>query len=66
MANYQCQACGQSFNSAEELQAHNRKEHGAPSGRPGQSYKCEACGQTFNSAEELRQHAQARHPEKVR
>jgi transposase-like protein len=29
---YKCQACGSSFNSQNELQNHNRQEHGSSGG----------------------------------
>jgi DNA-directed RNA polymerase subunit RPC12/RpoP len=53
---YKCEACGATFNSEAELEAHNRTTHS--------QYKCEHCGQVFNSEAELEDHNRTMHPKR--
>lgn len=50
-----CAACGGTFKTTGELQAHAQKAHPAP------QFKCAACGGTFKTKNELDQHARASH-----
>lgn len=50
-----CPACGGTFNTAGELQAHAQKAHMAP------QFKCAACGGTFKTKIEHDQHARSSH-----
>jgi DNA-directed RNA polymerase subunit RPC12/RpoP len=52
-----CSKCGAELDSQDQLDVHERDEHGASGG----GFICKACGMEFGSQEELDAHAKAEH-----
>jgi DNA-directed RNA polymerase subunit RPC12/RpoP len=55
---FTCATCGAEFDTQEQLDAHERQEHGAGEGK---GFICAVCGMEFGSQEELDAHEKSEH-----
>lgn len=52
---FECEECGATFNTAEDLEQHYRAIHSR--------FRCGICGQSFDSEPELEAHTSVAHPQ---